>query len=460
MRRTLLALSLLLLAGAARAQVEEVVDVIYEPNDPPTVATTHALLSATHSDSVVATPVLGDLLYFNGTGWARLGVGSNGQVLTLTAGSPGWADAAGGGGGAPTTAQYWTGAADGTLSAEKNLGALSTGLVLNTSGVPSQYAGTSCTNQVLTALDASGAGTCSNATNAMFSTNILGITKLAFAATDKLACRDTAGAGAGEECGLTSPLNLDGSQNLRIQITTTNDGGAIVKQASTPGTQQTGHENISGTIIAGGAITAGTGLTATTGGVTASAGDITGAANVFAGAGSGLGFTGKGSWKVVSANDGEVQYLTSGGSNSGTKVTANAIFSRSNAGTASTEMGALAESPALTLTGASTNTSMDIPAGVIVMGVTYRINTDITGVTGFQIGDTTTATRFCATQSTLTSGTTGTCLGAMFGNVTTTAAGPTQATVDKVKVTAVGGTFSAGVIRIVVHYIRLNPPTS
>lgn len=58
-----------------------------------------------------------------------------------------WTDctpAGGGGGGAPTTAQYWVGAADGTLSAEKNLGALGTALVVNTAGVPSAYAGSSC----------------------------------------------------------------------------------------------------------------------------------------------------------------------------------------------------------------------------------------------------------------------------------------------------------------------------
>jgi hypothetical protein len=39
--------------------------------------------------------------------------------------------------GAPTTASYWTGAADGTLTSEYNLGALATGLVKNTSGTPS-----------------------------------------------------------------------------------------------------------------------------------------------------------------------------------------------------------------------------------------------------------------------------------------------------------------------------------
>lgn len=67
----------------------------------------------------------------------------------------------GGGGGAPTTVPYWVGAADATLSAEHNLGALGTGMVLNTAGTPSIYTGTGAApaNQWLKSLDASGAGT-------------------------------------------------------------------------------------------------------------------------------------------------------------------------------------------------------------------------------------------------------------------------------------------------------------
>ena len=70
--------------------------------------------------------------------------------------------APGTGGGAPTTAQYWVGAADAGLSAEKDLSALSTGLVINTAGTPSAYAGASCTNQVPRSLSASGAATCAS----------------------------------------------------------------------------------------------------------------------------------------------------------------------------------------------------------------------------------------------------------------------------------------------------------
>lgn len=72
---------------------------------------------------------------------------------------------------APTDAQYWTGAADATLSAEKNLGALGTGLVINTAGVPSAFAGTSCTNQFPRSLNASGAATCAQFVNVIPATD-------------------------------------------------------------------------------------------------------------------------------------------------------------------------------------------------------------------------------------------------------------------------------------------------
>jgi len=65
---------------------------------------------------------------------------------------------------APSAAQYWVATADTTLSAERDLGALTTGLVLNTVtagvGVPSAYGGTSCTNQFPRSLNASGTATC------------------------------------------------------------------------------------------------------------------------------------------------------------------------------------------------------------------------------------------------------------------------------------------------------------
>lgn len=80
--------------------------------------------------------------------------------------------ATGSGTGAPTDAEYWTGAANVTLSAEKNLGALGTGLVINTAGVPSIYAGQTCTNQVVRILGASGAATCATITSAFVDTSV------------------------------------------------------------------------------------------------------------------------------------------------------------------------------------------------------------------------------------------------------------------------------------------------
>ena len=53
------------------------------------------------------------------------------------------------------------------LSAEKDL-SLFTGLVLNTTGTPSAYAGASCTNQFPRSLNASGAATCADVTAADF----------------------------------------------------------------------------------------------------------------------------------------------------------------------------------------------------------------------------------------------------------------------------------------------------
>jgi len=71
-------------------------------------------------------------------------------------------NAAGGGGGAPDDAEYWVGAPNGTLSAEIDLSALTTGFVINTAGTPSAYTGTSCTNQFPRSLSASGAATCAS----------------------------------------------------------------------------------------------------------------------------------------------------------------------------------------------------------------------------------------------------------------------------------------------------------
>lgn len=129
-RRAVL-VALLLAAGLARAATQ----------GPPVYAYTGAAPSGACTGTRVWIDALGTGTYYCNAGT--------------------WAAVTAGGGGAPTTAQYWTGAADGTLSAEKNLGALATGLVLNTAGTPSAYGGANCTlPQLMQNLSASGAPTC------------------------------------------------------------------------------------------------------------------------------------------------------------------------------------------------------------------------------------------------------------------------------------------------------------
>lgn len=86
--------------------------------------------------------------------------GSGSGAFALRQGGQ-WVCPDGGSGGTGVDdAEYWVGAAHADLTAEKNLGALSTALVINTAGVPSAYAGVDCTNQFVRDLSAVGAGTC------------------------------------------------------------------------------------------------------------------------------------------------------------------------------------------------------------------------------------------------------------------------------------------------------------
>lgn len=61
---------------------------------------------------------------------------------------------------APLTVPYWTAAADANLTAEKDLSALGTGLVVNTAGTPSIMGANTCTNQFARSDTASGVWTC------------------------------------------------------------------------------------------------------------------------------------------------------------------------------------------------------------------------------------------------------------------------------------------------------------
>ena len=97
------------------------------------------------------------------TGSSGYGIRDNSGTLQFKNSGGSWQDFVGGaGGGAPADASYWVRTANATLSNETVMGALGTGLVINTTttGVPSIYAGASCTNQFPQSVSASGALTC------------------------------------------------------------------------------------------------------------------------------------------------------------------------------------------------------------------------------------------------------------------------------------------------------------
>lgn len=118
---------------------------------------------------------------------------------------------------------------------------------------------------------------------------------------------------------------------------------------------------------------------------------------------------------------------------------------------------------AITLTDLATDSAANLlPAGSVILAVSWRITTTITGtgLTGFTIGDPTTAARFQAATATLTAGTTGVGTAHMDGAVATTAAGPTQAAAAKVRITVAGVSVSGGAIRVAVYYATGTAPTS
>lgn len=121
-----------------------------------------------------------------------------------------------------------------------------------------------------------------------------------------------------------------------------------------------------------------------------------------------------------------------------------------------------ADSELLTLSTSGTTTDSSanlLRAGAIIDSVVCRITTTITTATDWKVGDATTAGRFIATNSTLTSGTTAVGQVAQAGDISTVAAGPTQAAAAKLRITTTG-TPGAGAIRCTVFQRVYTAPTS
>jgi Major tropism determinant N-terminal domain len=103
----------------------------------------------------------------------------------------------------------------------------------------------------------------------------------------------------------------------------------------------------------------------------------------------------------------------------------------------------------VTLSGSSTTASTQIPANCIVFSVGARVVTTITGPTSFEVGVSGNLTQF------------GSGLGLSAGSTNYGLIGPTAFySATNLIVTATGGNFASGQVRLSIHTIVANPSTS
>ena len=123
--------------------------------------------------------------------------------------------------------------------------------------------------------------------------------------------------------------------------------------------------------------------------------------------------------------------------------------------------GFLMEEITLSTVGLTTDSVANLlPADAIIEAVVARVTTTITTTTNWAVGDPTTSARFSSANATLVAGTTSVGLNHQKGAVTTDAAGPTQTTAAKVRITCTGANPGAGKIRVTVFYSVFVAPTS
>lgn len=105
----------------------------------------------------------------------------------------------------------------------------------------------------------------------------------------------------------------------------------------------------------------------------------------------------------------------------------------------------------VTLTGAfvETTDAAFIPNRAIVLGVSSRTTLAITGATSYGVGTASNTTQF------------GDLLGVTLGSTNVGVIGPAGFYADtKVRVTANGGSFTAGKVRLVVYFLEMSAPTA
>ena len=105
------------------------------------------------------------------------------------------------------------------------------------------------------------------------------------------------------------------------------------------------------------------------------------------------------------------------------------------------------------LTGAAVTATNLIPAGAFILGITARVTTEIEGATTWDLGDGSDIDRWGAALA-LASGT-------LIDPTDYVATGFGQfSSANDVVLTANGANFTAGAVRLTVHYLDLTPPTS
>ena len=111
--------------------------------------------------------------------------------------------------------------------------------------------------------------------------------------------------------------------------------------------------------------------------------------------------------------------------------------------------------------GLTTDTTANLlPANSLILAVNTVITTTITTATNWAVGDPTTSARFSAANATKTAGTNQVGITQWSGAITTLAAGPSQASAAKVRITCTGSNPGAGAIAIQVVSLAFTAPTS